>query len=494
VKNWHYRKRLFVLFDKYSTKLHVMARMEPRRRNFLFAGILILFAVMAPLALLYARGFSIDPDEGKVIQTGMILIDTNVARVNVSLDHQPATSEDDPVILRGLTAGTYHVRLEREGLRPWEADLTVAAEQVTRVDNVVLTYEEPELSSPVTESLGLAEVSPNSRYIAFLITEGKDAGVWLHTSGEEDNRKIISTDDDFDLASIDELRWSDNSRTLLIHNSKDGFGLISPHVASPQVRTLSFIKKMAATDVQLDDDEPSIVYYRDDKNRLFRWRTARQESSPELLASDVLEFAVANPKVFFLQKDEQDLQILSVDLRQTAEQPTEIASIKDQSEGQLFVSVGKHIAVLTNDQKLWLLAKNGDVLEFTELASDVDRALWSPDSDFLFYQKNGELWVHDQDPQRNENAEVMLTRLASLPNEIRWHPDSRHLVLIEETDSALTAAFLHVSRTAPLLNTVATFSVAPLELQIARKGSDFIYLSGDKRKLEILTVAPDPGE
>jgi hypothetical protein len=468
--------------------------MEPRRRNFLFAGVIVLFALMAPLALLYARGFSIDPDAGKVIQTGMILIDTNVARLNVSLNHEPVTSEDDPVILRGLTAGTYHVRLEREGLRPWEADLTVAAEQVTRVDNVVLTYEEPETSTPVAESLGLAEVSPNSRYIAFLITEGKDAGIWLHTSGEDENRKIVSDDDDIDLASIDELRWSDNSRTLLIHSSTDGFGLINPYVSVPGVKMLSFVKKLAATEVQLDNDEPSIIYYRDEKNRLFRWRTSRAESSPEQLASDVLEYAVANPKVFFLQQDEDDLKVLSVDLRQTAEEPTEIAAIEKQSEGQLIVSVERHIAVLTADQKLWLLTKNGDTLEFKELASDVDLALWSPDSDFLFYQKNSELWVHDQEPQRDQEAEFMVTRLASVPLEVRWHPESRHLVLLEEKANQMSASFLHVSRTAPLLNAVTAFKVAPEQLQIARKGSDFIYLTGDTKKLEILTVAPDPGE
>jgi hypothetical protein len=466
--------------------------MQARTRTLLFVLIVVLFLVVAPLLVLYAKGYSFSTDRREVVRTGMILIDTNVPKVTVRIDGGEPFVENDPVILRSLEAGTYSVELSREGYEPWAADLPVEIEKVTRVDDLLLTLSTPEVQQPITNEIGEFAVSPNSRFAVYSVTAGKDQGVWMHTSGEETNRKLIEPED-LDPTSLAEIRWAQNSRLLLLRTKDNEYWRIAPHVTSPLAVQLKSLAGIPSSDVSLDLDEPTIVYYQDAKDRLLRWSTARPEAEPEQLATAVLAFSVASPKVFTLsQAPSGKLTLSSYDMREAAPQADLIAALPATSvvstNSRIITQGASSVAVL-NDQELWLLGRVNGVFTFSKLADAVDQAEWSPKADSLFYQQGLELWAYDREALSDQPEEFRFATLTELPSKLSWHPAGHYIVILDELADSTSVRMAHVSRTAPAIQSVATISTNQLP-QFARGGLDVVYnkAASDKSGLVYMTI------
>ncbi len=457
--------------------------MQARTRTLLFVLVVVLFIIVAPLLVLYAKGYSFKPAKGEVVQTGMILIDTNVPKVTVTVDSDEPRIENDPVILRSLEAGTYHVKLERDNYEPWIADLKVEVEKVTRVDNVLLTLSQPKLQQPIKSPVGQFAVSPNSRFIAYSVTSGKDTGVWMHTNGDETNRELVSATDatTLDPTKIDSITWSQNSRLLLVHSSDGRYWNISPHVSNPVATELTSIKGLSRDKIQLDQDEPTIVYYLDSKQRLLRWRTDRAGTQPEQLGTEVQAFSVATPKVFTLTKASTGgLDLQSYDVRETNPQPVDVAHV-DGTSAKILSASGSQVAVLS-DTTLWLLTRTNGEFGFSKIAQNVERALWSPDGSLLMYQSGLTLSVHELEPLADQPSDYSFVSLAQTPTDLTWHPAGHYIVISYEQNGAIKVDLAHVSRTAPQIKTVTTITSTDLP-QFARGGLDLVYK----------TIKPAPG-
>ena len=458
------------------------AAMRARTRTFLFVLIVIAFVVIAPLLVLYAKGYSFRPDDRSVILTGTILVDTNVSKVQVSLDGAEEHTENDPVILRGLEPGSHTLAISREGYHPWKATLEVKPEKVTRVDDVVLSLVDPEIQQPITNTIGRFAVSPNSRFIVYTVTEGKDQGLWMHTNGNEENRRLLAPGDGVDVTTISEIRWSQNSRLLLIRDDQRRYWRILPHISTPTALALDELEGIPASQVLLDHDEPSTVYYRDSKSDVYRWATARNNALPELLAKDVTDFAVATPKIFTLEPSTgRTLQLTSYDVRESDPIPAHIATVPDQ-DASLVVGSSSLVATIAGDE-LMLLTRVDGTFALESVAQNVSYAEWSEDGLFLAYQSGSELWIHDQEPLQDEPELFKIGELTQQPSKIFWHPNSRHLTLFTESDEdRIDVTLVHAARNAPLTQEVASLSTI-LDPQYARGGADLVYA----------TASPDQG-
>ncbi|MEN9558717.1 MAG: hypothetical protein RL141_1086 [Candidatus Parcubacteria bacterium] len=106
------------------------------RRAFLAAAVL-LFLVLAPLAVFYTAGYRWNPKKGMIERNGTLILDSVPAGATIFLNGQ-AIEERTPVTLQRVTPGTYQVRLELDGHAPWEKTLDVRSERVTFATGVHL--------------------------------------------------------------------------------------------------------------------------------------------------------------------------------------------------------------------------------------------------------------------------------------------------------------------------------------------------------------------
>lgn len=93
-----------------------------------------LFAILAPLTVLYVRGLRYDWDEQRLRSTGILAIRTSPENVEVWLGGTKVLEHDGDV--KFLDPGEYDVTVSSPGYFPWRKRLAIHANQVTWVNPV----------------------------------------------------------------------------------------------------------------------------------------------------------------------------------------------------------------------------------------------------------------------------------------------------------------------------------------------------------------------
>ncbi len=107
------------------------------KRAIAFYFSVALFLVLLPMMLSYALGYKIDLHGFKIYKTGIIYLDSNPVGSAIYIDgkqHPDLT----PARIEELKPGQYKVEVRREGFYPWEKDLVVRPNMVTKEEHIIL--------------------------------------------------------------------------------------------------------------------------------------------------------------------------------------------------------------------------------------------------------------------------------------------------------------------------------------------------------------------
>ncbi|MBI4159826.1 PEGA domain-containing protein [Candidatus Wolfebacteria bacterium] len=144
-------------------------------RRLLFYCFSAGFIVTSIILILYTVGWSIDAKECfrvpftcVIRKTGAIFIETSPRDVRFILDGAPHDDASGVIqsgtLIKNLRAGSHLLRIEKEGYRAWEKTLTVRANRVTEVLDTILIPEIIELSpTPFSALRGDAIEAVNPR-------------------------------------------------------------------------------------------------------------------------------------------------------------------------------------------------------------------------------------------------------------------------------------------------------------------------------------------
>ena len=118
-----------------------MTALEKSTRRKIFYAMAFLFALIAPLAILYSRGYVPDFKRRGFVATGGIFVKTlqSGARVFVDAEFSKETSFiSRGALITGLLPRRYAVRVEKEGYQPWSKTVRVSDEEVLEFRSVLL--------------------------------------------------------------------------------------------------------------------------------------------------------------------------------------------------------------------------------------------------------------------------------------------------------------------------------------------------------------------
>lgn len=96
-----------------------------------------LFCVLLPVILSYALGYQIDYRNFRIYKTGIIYIASRPAGASIYLNgvmRQDLT----PAQIENLRPGSYKIEVRKDGFYPWEKDMAVRANMVTKADRIIL--------------------------------------------------------------------------------------------------------------------------------------------------------------------------------------------------------------------------------------------------------------------------------------------------------------------------------------------------------------------
>lgn len=98
---------------------------------------LALYFTLLPIILSYSLGYHIDFHKFIIYKTGILSLKSTPSGASIYIDgklHQDVT----PAIIEELRPGTYSVEVKREGLFPWQKEIIIHSNMVTREENILL--------------------------------------------------------------------------------------------------------------------------------------------------------------------------------------------------------------------------------------------------------------------------------------------------------------------------------------------------------------------
>lgn len=144
--------------------------MSPRNRAFLRWAFVIIFLIIAPVIILSTAGYRFNFGTRRLERTGVIVVDTVPSGASVSLNgrlEKPLT----PARLTRVSPGTYRVRIEKTGFRPWEKDIAVDESQTLFLNDLVLLRDALPSFEREQANVIASAFSPDDRYAAAVSNE-----------------------------------------------------------------------------------------------------------------------------------------------------------------------------------------------------------------------------------------------------------------------------------------------------------------------------------
>lgn len=187
---------------------------------------LIVIAVAASIAIFFAKGYTISPQEKRIVGTGIINISSEPDAASVYVDGHLTTATN--ATISSLKPKTYSIKVIKEGFIPWEKQIDVKEGLVTPI-KITLFPSIPTIYPLTFSSVANPLLSDDGSKLAFIVPSktqsgevNKKGGVWVWTlvrnqpisfaRSAEPHQIVSSQLIDFSKAT---LRFSSDSKQVL---------------------------------------------------------------------------------------------------------------------------------------------------------------------------------------------------------------------------------------------------------------------------------------
>lgn len=159
-----------------------MPNMQARSRQYIFFVFLGLFVVAAPAIVLYTAGYRYSFAHHRILQTGLLLVETVPRGAHIFLDKQQMR-ERTPAVVDEVLPGTHILRLQKEGFLPWQKDVEVRSRETTFWKDVVLFADAPSVLTRLTQDPRARQTEPDAHVLETIRirTTGDQVSVFQHT-------------------------------------------------------------------------------------------------------------------------------------------------------------------------------------------------------------------------------------------------------------------------------------------------------------------------
>ncbi|OGE87728.1 MAG: hypothetical protein A3J07_03375 [Candidatus Doudnabacteria bacterium RIFCSPLOWO2_02_FULL_49_13] len=388
------------------------------RFSLIGAGI-IIFLIITPLLVLYARGFKYDFSTGQVVKTGTLVVKTDPAKAAVWLNGNQQKN-DTPLVVRFLSPKDYEISVTKDGYQPWTKRLSVNAQYVTWAaqnrDYINLFFQTPKLEQ--TQPVVLATFSKNRDEIFFTTSDNSARSLNVNNGQTAPLGPAVTSD----IASLTDPRlvWSDAAKIYEMMLTKDKPGLpgalaaqieyvesnddqvlfIAGHnlyVYSPA--QIKLIERSVAAGTLTSDGTIWYVH----ANNLYRWRPNSEKPDiiqSRLPASQAASLLVADNRIFLTL--DQTLYTINETL-EPVYSPVTFAQW-NASAGQLVYSNGHEAQIYNpNTKKSQLVLRSLDA--FTD-------PIFNNETGYLFYQQNGQIRAIELDDRNGQNSYTIITNVS----------------------------------------------------------------------------------
>jgi len=114
-----------------------MNRSDTVVRYVAFSFALALYLVLLPIILSYSLGYHIDFHKLNIYKTGILSLRSTPSGSSLYINGK-LSAELTPARIEELKPGNYLIEVKREGFYPWQKEVTIRPNMVTRAENIIL--------------------------------------------------------------------------------------------------------------------------------------------------------------------------------------------------------------------------------------------------------------------------------------------------------------------------------------------------------------------
>lgn len=421
--------------------------MEKVRRSIFFWTLTLLFFVVAPTLVLYARGYRIDFQKGVFVHSGTITLKTNPEDVQISLNGklEEATSSriNNSLNVSGLIPREYRLTISAPGFNDWNKKTEVHSGIASEYWNILLTRKEYAKIAYTTGPVEKFFISPEDKFIALEnLQDGVATVNILNIKNNEitqiypfPNWQFISQE------RKENIEWSPKEDYLLIPlqretSEEESNPIFAYFVANPQKETTfnlnEFLEKADIKNTRWHPKDKNYLFFLSGTDLYRANITAKNDLV--LVDRDVSSFDLAENGVYYSQLPNElvfrkDLDGASGKIQITFTSPKENQILNEK----LIVYDENRIVFLDQEKNLFLY-NNGQYKEYLQkIGSRVEGIQFSDDGKKLLFWSQNEISVHflrdwNVQPLRAENETKEITRYAEKINNVQWFKDYEHVI------------------------------------------------------------------
>lgn len=218
--------------------------MERSRGSALISILVLIFLTIGTiLAILYAKGYrfnALNLFQGKpsLSKTGLLVVTSTPNGASVDINHNLTSATDNTI---DLLPGKYTVSIHKEGYFPWEKDVYVTKELVTKADALLFPVA-PKLESITTTGVESPVIDPSHTKIAYIVASQSAVknGIYVY---DMNSRSVLSlqsatkqiVNDTLSKFSESEISWSPDGEQIIATIS----GTIGPSTYLLEVNQLN---------------------------------------------------------------------------------------------------------------------------------------------------------------------------------------------------------------------------------------------------------------
>ena len=116
-----------------------------------YTASVVVFLVVAGYAVMYATGYRIDFQTGKLRKTGVLAVTSHPSGATIYINDRKS-GRGTPLTLRNMLPGVYSVKLELQGYRPFKKQVEIISSRVTEEHNLDLLSEQP-ITKPIAQNV-----------------------------------------------------------------------------------------------------------------------------------------------------------------------------------------------------------------------------------------------------------------------------------------------------------------------------------------------------
>lgn len=371
-----------------------MADLDKPTRRKVFYGMVVVFATLTPLLLLYSKGYIVDLGNRSFVPTGGIFIKTiqSGTRVLIDADFKRETSFiAHGVLVTDLLPKRYVLRVEKDGYQSWQKSVRVTEGEVLEFRNVFLP------PATVMPSLIFNTRKQLPARLVGLAGRG-ELGLEVGNPGSASTVFIVNPETRIartNLIKVNRWLWDDKAEEIIIGRQAQGKtiwfrlpSLSNPDVKEERITFKGLPAGFSAESLWPHPENPGEFYFFAGGSLFLQG----QASVPVPIAEKIQSYAVTAEHIYFISDNgffvESDLEGGNVKVL-----GRKGLFIDKEKPVRVIASLSGNVAVLDSSGGLFVYRPGADA-ELNIIAGNVTSVDFDGKDERMLFTDSRRLWIY----------------------------------------------------------------------------------------------------